>query len=66
MKNIIKSAIYLSDPNCEYDYLKRLYKQITNDPYDLKKLKEHNFTVREIEILTGISKSSAALKLRGK
>lgn len=66
LKNIIKSAIYLSDPNCEYDYLKRLYKQIANDPYDLKKMKKHNFTVREIEILTGISKSSAALKLRGK
>ncbi|PZV99954.1 ATP-binding protein [Metamycoplasma auris] len=65
LKNIIKSALYLSDPNDEHDYLKRFYKQIVNEPYDLKKLKEHNFTVREIEILTGISKSNVALKLKG-
>lgn len=65
LKNIIKSAIYLSDPNDEHDYLKRLYKQISNDSYDLKKLKENNFTVREIEILTGISKSNVAMKLKG-
>ncbi|EOA07198.1 AAA family ATPase [Mycoplasma yeatsii 13926] len=65
LKNIIKSAIYLSDPNDEHDYLKRLYKQISNDSYDLKKLKENNFTVREIEILTGISKSNVAVKLKG-
>ncbi|ADR24618.1 ATPase, AAA family [Mycoplasma leachii PG50] len=64
LKNIIKSSIYLSDPKDQYDYLKKIYKKITDDKFDIKELNKHNFTVREIEILKGLSKSSVAIKVK--
>lgn len=66
IKNLLKSSIAFSDPNSEYDYLRRLFsntdkfKSINN----LKELQEIGFTVREIEILTGISKSKAAREIK--
>ena len=40
-------------------------KNITGkEPNNLKDLQEHNFTVREIEILTGISKSHVSRQLQ--
>jgi hypothetical protein len=65
LKNIIKTSIAFSDPNNEFDYLKRLYFKITgNSKTNLKVLRDHNFTIREIEILTGISKSQVARELK--
>ena len=65
LKNLIKTSLAFSNPNEEYDYLKRLYITISENKYmDLKTLKEKGFTVREIEILTGISKSQVSRELK--
>lgn len=64
LKNIIRSAIAFSDPKDEFDYLRRLYKAICPTSMDIKTLQEQDFTVREIEILTGISKSQVARDLK--
>ncbi|MDI0264694.1 ATP-binding protein [Clostridioides difficile] len=67
LKNLIKSSLAFSDPNNEYDYLKRLYKTVTKDIQEnnLKEIQEKGFTIRELEILTGISKSQISRELKG-
>lgn len=66
LKNIIKTSLAFSDSNIEFDYLKRLYNKLCLDATtDLKKLQQQGFSVREIEILTGISKSQVARELKG-
>jgi len=66
LKNIIRTAVAFSNPNDEYDYLKRLYFIANGEKaIDLKELQEQGFTVREIEILTGISKSRVSRDLMG-
>ena len=67
LKNLIKSSLAFSDVNSEFDYLKRLYKTATKNMNDnnLKEIHEHGFTVRELEILTGISKSQISRELKG-
>lgn len=66
LKNIIKIAIAFSNNNEEYDYLKRLYHTAVKEAtYDLKVLKKQGFTLREIEILTGVSKSQVDRELKG-
>ena len=65
LKNLIRTSIAFSDPSNEFDYLRRMYAEITgNRPIDLKALQESGFTVREIELLTGISKSQVARELK--
>ena len=65
LKNIIKTSLAFSNPNDEYDYLKRLYTTLcTNNDKDLKTLQSKGFTLREIEILTGVSKSQASRELK--
>ena len=65
LKNIIRTSIAFSDPGSEFDYLRRLYSEITGSrEIDLKSLQASGFTVREIELLTGISKSQVARELR--
>jgi len=67
LKNLIKVSLAFSDPSDEFDYLKRLLNATQNNPInnDLKKLKEMGFTTREIEVLTGISKSQVSRELKG-
>jgi AAA+ superfamily predicted ATPase len=66
LKNLIKTAVAFSNPQDGMDYFRRLYYSICSEkPEDLKKLQSQNFTVREIEILTGKSKSSVARELKG-
>ena len=65
LKNLIKTSIAFSSSNSEYDYLKKLYINISkNENMDLKQLQNNGFTVREIEILTGISKSQVSRELK--
>ncbi|HAQ37313.1 MAG TPA: AAA family ATPase, partial [Saprospirales bacterium] len=68
LKNLIKTSLAFSNSNDEYDYLTRLYKTITGQSgeIDLLTLQKSSFTVREIEILTGISKSQVARGLKEK
>ena len=62
LKNIIKTSLAFSNMNNQYDYLIRLYENITSTKIDgnIKKLQEQGFTIREIEHLTGISKSQVS------
>lgn len=67
LKNIIKTSLAFSDPNNEYDYLKKLYESVDpkNNIMDLKTLQNRGFTVRDIEVLTGVSKSQVSRELSG-
>ena len=65
LKNVIRSAIAFSDSSKPCDYLVRLYLALngSKEP-DLPKLRHRGFTVREMEILTGISKSKISRLLK--
>lgn len=66
LKNIIRTAVAFSDPEDGLDYFRRLYYTVNNEkPEDLKKLQLQKFTMREIEILTKIPKSTVARELKG-
>lgn len=67
LKNIIKTSIAFSDPTKEFDYLKRLLYNIRPDlkNISIQELSKYEFTLREIEILTGISKSNLSKMLMG-
>ncbi len=65
LKNLIRSSIAFSNPKKDFDYLRLLLKEVYPELCsDLKGLKERGFTLREIEILTGIPKSTAARELK--
>ncbi len=66
LKNLVKSSIAFSDPTKEFDYLIRLFKTIMKDTPEnvLRELQEKGFTVRELEILTGVSKSKIAREIK--
>lgn len=65
LKNLIRTAIAFSNPTDEFDYMKRLYTTITkSEKTELQIFQSQGFTVREIEILTGISKSQVARELK--
>lgn len=66
LKNLIKTSLAFSDPNNEYDYLKRLYSSLNkhSTETDLRDMQSKGFTVREIEILTGVSKSQVSRELK--
>ena len=65
LKNLIKTSLAFSSPNDEFDYLRRLYALILpKAEKTLKSLQNQGFTVREIEILTGISKSQVSRELK--
>ena len=64
LKNLIKTSIAFSSSDYEYEYLRRLYLALfPSDEIDVKKLKEQGFTVREIEIITGVSKSQVSREI---
>lgn len=65
LKNMIRTAVAFSNPNDEEDYFRRLYSEITGKrPDNLQQLKKNNFTVREMAILTGKSKSTIDRELK--
>ena len=66
LKNLIKTSLAFSDPVSEFDYLKRLYITINKGDSEniLKEMQSKGFTVREIEILTGVSKSQVSRELK--
>lgn len=64
--NILKTSVAFSEPGSKYDYLRRFYLQLTGEPSVTPEvLKGQGFTVREIEKLTGVSKSSVSRALNG-
>ena len=65
LKNLLNTSLAFSDPNSEYDYLKRIYNTLEkNDDSNLKNIQEKGFTMREIEILTGVSKSQVSRRIK--
>lgn len=65
MIQIIKIAIAFSSDSNEYDYLRRIYLELNNNiEPDIKELSQEGYTTREIEIITGIPKSSVFRKLK--
>ncbi|QDY87714.1 ATP-binding protein [Mycoplasma anserisalpingitidis] len=65
LKNIIKTSLAFSNVDSEFDYLKKIYKNLIGD-LDSKTFNElHNqgFTLREIEKLKDESKSNISRKL---
>lgn len=66
LKNTIKASLGFSNPNSEYDYLIRLFNSVYGDidKVSLDTLREMSFTVREIEALTGVSKSQVSRELQ--
>lgn len=65
LKNIIRSAVAFSDMKNEYGYLSKIYEALLGSKSvdNLKELQEQGFTVREIEKITGIPKSSVAREI---
>lgn len=66
LKQIIKTAVAFSDSSSEYDYLRKLYLALNDNPetMNIQKMNDEGYTTREIEILTRIPKSSVSRKLR--
>ncbi|MCD8294961.1 MAG: ATP-binding protein [Clostridia bacterium] len=65
IKNAIRSSLAFSNPDEPYDYLRRLYNNVCADASsDLKILQGQGFTLREIEMLTGVSKSQVCRDLK--
>lgn len=65
LSNMIKTALAFSDIDSSFDYLRRLYKFTNLNISNVKEMNELGFTVREIEILTGVSKSQVSRELKG-
>ena len=65
LTNLIRTSLAFSDPGNDFNYLQRLYKAIAANPTsDIHELKEQGYTVREIEILTGIPKSTVSREMK--
>ncbi|WP_026669505.1 ATP-binding protein [Butyrivibrio sp. AE3006] len=65
MFQIIKVSLAFADDSNEYDYLRRLYMELTHDTdISIKRLSEEGYTTREIEVITRVSKSSVSRKIR--
>ena len=65
LQNLIKTSVAFSDPENSFDYMRRLYQELSgNEPTDPKKLKEQGFTIREIGVLLGVPKSTVGRELQ--
>jgi len=65
LKNMIKTAVAFSDPSDGSDYFRRLYNTVSPETsIEIPILQKRGFTLREIEILTGVSKSKVARELK--
>lgn len=65
---LIKTSVAFADTENEFDYLRKFYLSLNNNPttIDIQELQETGYTTREIEILTGIPRSSVSRKLKGR
>jgi len=66
MKQIIKTSVAFCDSAYSYDYLRKIYLSLNGDieSVSIQELQGKGFTMREIEILSKIPKSSVSRKLR--
>lgn len=68
MKRIIKTSIAFSDQSNKYDYLRKIFLTLNESDKvpGIEELQSAGYTTREIEVLSGVSKSSVARKLKEK
>ena len=66
LKNLIKISIAFSDPQDGEDYLRLIYNKLPKQDDEIEYLSKNGFTTREIELLTGVSKSKVSRLLGGK
>ena len=66
LKNIIKTAIAFSNPDDEMDYIVKLYKSLLKEEPTPKKMKDQGFSLREIELITKIPKSTIEREVKNK
>lgn len=65
MHQIIKLSLAFADDSYEYDYLRKLYTTLQgNNKLNIAELSQKGYTLREIEVLTGVSKSSVSRRLK--
>lgn len=65
IQNIVKTSIVFSDMNTQGDYIRRFYMAyLGHDVEDASSLKEKGYTIREIGILMGQSKSTVDRQLK--
>ena len=66
LENMLRTALAFSKPDDPHDYLRRIYVQTCpgSSVADLAKLKAQGFTVREMETLSGVSKSTISRELK--
>lgn len=60
LSNLLKISLAFSDNSKPYDYLRVLYKHTTSRDPVVNELKIKGYSIRDIEKLTGISKSTVA------
>ena len=67
LRNTIKSSISFSDPTKPSDYFVKLYRACNGQSgvIDIEKLQKQEFTLREMEALTGRSRSQLSRDLTG-
>ena len=67
LKQIIKSSIAFSDETNEYDYLRKIYLALNDNPrnVDINILSKEGYTTREIEVLSRVPRSSVSRRLSG-
>lgn len=65
LKNLIETSIAFSNPDQKFDYLIRLYHSVTSQSVnDFSALESEKFTLREMELLSGVSRSTISRELR--
>ena len=66
LRNLIKSSVAFSDVEDNMDYFRRIYSVVTGRKADdIMRLNSEGFSVREIEMLTHVSKSTVSRVLKG-
>lgn len=65
LKNLIRTSIAFSDPANQYDYLVRVFEALNGEPPTVDTLQSRGFTVREMEVLTGVSRSTISRMMKG-
>ena len=63
---MLRTSLAFSKPDDSHDYLRRLYAQTCpgSSVTDLSKLRSQGFTVREMETLSGVPRSTISRELR--
>lgn len=67
LENMLRTVLAFSKPGDSYDYLRRLYTQVRPgaSTSDFVSLGSQGFTLREMEALSGVPKSTISREMRG-